>query len=650
MAVNPVLPTMKFPESAAEPQRGRVRLITSRRPNNDWAEMTVEATVIGIHRYPVKSLGGESLDSVELTGRGIAWDRALAMPNGRVAMPGQGRWAPFDAFFVLKNRGDLGTLSARIDPPGAGVDDAHTIEVLRAGTTVASVPIVGTTPRIDENDTVGAWIGNPGIGADSHNQQVFTSGVPLWDAEQAHLSIINLATVRAIGSAMGVELDPLRFRANIYIDGLAPWEELNLVGCPIRIGGATLEVFSSIERCRATSARPGTNGWDLNVPGALAGYFGHLHNGIYARLTHAGNVRPGDTLAPTGSFDHNIVLTEDPEEVATAPRFAEVMSVEHSSPNTWSLTFADPYHLLNTGDAGQYLRIHRLDDTPDWRNYTISGANDIGARITVRRESLGRFSPWVSNLRVGDRIAVTGPHGTAHIDSGATESVVVLTAGIGITPALSIAQALATAGSTRGLRIIHVDRTQDAIPHLDELSSNVRALVDGDLDIFITADTQELPFGWHRGRPSTEFIRDILGDPSNVSVFICGPTAFLTSMMETCQAHGVPRTSIYIDPFYSPPVPNLELHQPPSPGPFQVRWPDGTISSWTADSGTLLELAEAAGQQPPAGCRSGACGTCEASVSGKTFALLDTFIQPDPNRALLCSSVPVSDLDITSFS
>jgi ferredoxin-NADP reductase/uncharacterized protein YcbX len=604
----------------------------------------VEPYVTDIRRYPVKGLGGESLTSAEIGPRGICWDRALALPNGRQPLQPHGHWTPFEAFAVLKTRGDIGELAARIEPHGAELQDAKSVDISRKGSLVASVPIVDGTPRPAQHDTVGAW-----IGTDGEERAVFSPGVPLWDDDAAQASIINLATVRSIGAAMGVDiLDPLRFRANIYLDGLAPWEEFRWIGCRVQIGNAVGEVFSPIQRCRATSAPPGENGWDLNVPGALAARFGHLHNGIYIRFEQTARVQVGDAITPISSFNPSHMMLGDPDDAARGPRFVEIIEVEQSTARTCSLTLRDPYALLDSAHAGQHLRLHRLDDAPDWRNYTISGTFQSGTRITVRRESEGRFSPWLTNLRPGDRLAVSGPHGTAHIDSAATGPIVVLTAGIGITPALSIAQSLASTGSTRTLRMLHVDRTEDAVPHLAELRTNVQALADGRFDLFLTAEQQ--PGDWQHGRPDTAVIRDLIDDPTDVSVFVCGPKVFLANMTDVCNEAGVPRSAIFIDPFYSPPDPNLEPREAPNPGPFQVRWPDKTVSSWTPAEGTLLELAESVGQQPPYGCRAGGCGTCEASVAGKTFALVDTFMQPDDGRALLCTSVPTTDLDITSFS
>jgi hypothetical protein len=85
---------------------------------------------------------------------------------------------------------------------------------------------------------------------------MFTAGVPLWDVEEAHISLIDLATVRSIQAAIGAELNPLHFRANIYLDGIEPWAELNWVGRQLHLGDAEVEVFGSTERCKATSIRP----------------------------------------------------------------------------------------------------------------------------------------------------------------------------------------------------------------------------------------------------------------------------------------------------------------------------------------------------------------------------------------------------------
>ena len=599
------------------------------------------AVVADIRRYPVKGLGGETLDSAELDRDGMAWDRAIGLPNGRLPLQVSGHWTSFEAFRSLKTDPGLGSLSAHVEPTGAGKLDARAIVVVSPDGPVAAVPVAAGRLRLERD------IASPASeGATSH--AMFAADVPLWDVKEANLSIINLATVRSIQAAMAVDLDPLRFRANVYLDGLEAWAELGWVGRRLRIGQAHIEVFGSTERCKATSLRPGDTQWDLNVPGALAAHFGHLHNGVYARVTKPGRINVGDTVECYGTFDSTRLRLGTREEANRAPRSAEVRTITQATDDTWSVSLRDPYGLLGAAEAGQYVRLHRSGESPTWRNYTLSGQDGHDSRITVRCNPTGAFSPWLTTIRAGERILVSGPHGQAHIDPTSAMPLLVLTAGIGITPALRIAQSLAEARSSRPVTMVHVDRTETAVPHLDELISNTDRLANTRLHVFLTR-TSTSHRRWQSGRPSTEFLCELVWQISPSTVFICGPAGFIEEVSTVLRMNGVAPQSILIDPFYSPLPTNASLRKAPYPGPFSVRWPNGHTSTWQTGNGTLLDLAETAGLAPPAGCRSGACGTCEASVRGNTFALIEPVDQPAAGRALLCTAVPTSDVEITAF-
>jgi rubredoxin len=86
---------------------------------------------------------------------------------------------------------------------------------------------------------------------------VRSSGGHFMDKPDNVISLINLATVRSLEAQWGVEIDPLRFRANIYIDGAKPWEEFDWIGGDIRIGGAVFTVDRKNGRCGATNVNPG---------------------------------------------------------------------------------------------------------------------------------------------------------------------------------------------------------------------------------------------------------------------------------------------------------------------------------------------------------------------------------------------------------
>jgi uncharacterized protein len=117
------------------------------------------------------------------------------------------------------------------------------------------------------------------------------------DHPQGHVSLINLASVRALGRAAGVDVDPLRFRANIYVDGLPAWAEDGWpVGHEITAGSARLKLFKPIVRCIATHANPITGTRDLDTLGKLREHFGRDTLGDYFSVTQGGAVRAGDPL------------------------------------------------------------------------------------------------------------------------------------------------------------------------------------------------------------------------------------------------------------------------------------------------------------------------------------------------------------------
>jgi GntR family transcriptional regulator/MocR family aminotransferase len=113
------------------------------------------------------------------------------------------------------------------------------------------------------------------------------------------VSLINLATVKSLERQWGVEIDPLRFRANIYVDGAKPWEEFDWVGKEIRIGGAVFAVDRKNGRCGATNVNPTTARRDLDIPSSLRATFGHKNLGVYLIVRDGGEVAVGDSvLAP----------------------------------------------------------------------------------------------------------------------------------------------------------------------------------------------------------------------------------------------------------------------------------------------------------------------------------------------------------------
>jgi uncharacterized protein YcbX len=116
------------------------------------------------------------------------------------------------------------------------------------------------------------------------------------DAPFASVSVLNMASLRALSQKLGQDLDPRRFRGNLWLDGLAPWEEFDLMGKRLRIGDAELEVVEPIGRCRATEANPETGRRDAATLAALEDGWGHTDYGVYTMVRRAGRVAIGDTV------------------------------------------------------------------------------------------------------------------------------------------------------------------------------------------------------------------------------------------------------------------------------------------------------------------------------------------------------------------
>jgi uncharacterized protein YcbX len=111
-----------------------------------------------------------------------------------------------------------------------------------------------------------------------------------------YISLINRASLAALEAVIGVPVDPLRFRANIYFDGASPWSEHDWIGSEIAIGAARLRVISPITRCAATQVNPATAERDLDIVASLGRSFDHTNLGVYAEVVAGGEIAVGDAL------------------------------------------------------------------------------------------------------------------------------------------------------------------------------------------------------------------------------------------------------------------------------------------------------------------------------------------------------------------
>jgi uncharacterized protein len=249
--------------------------------------------VTALQRYPVKGLSAEVLDEVTLTpGETVPCDRIYAIENGPGRFdPENPKHLPKINFLMLMRNERLATLETRFD------EETHVLTILRQGRQVARGALRDRLGRQMVEQFLGAYMkdalrGPPRI--------VTASGHTFSDVPAKWLHIINLASLRDLERVMSRPLHPLRFRANVHIDGLAAWEEFGWVGKQITIGGARLEVVHRCQRCEATNVDPQTAARDTAIPAFLQRTWGHQDFGIYAKVITGGTVRAGEAIVTHG--------------------------------------------------------------------------------------------------------------------------------------------------------------------------------------------------------------------------------------------------------------------------------------------------------------------------------------------------------------
>jgi hypothetical protein len=246
----------------------------------------VTAHLQAIWRHPIKAHGREALENARLvTGGTLPWDRVWAVAHAR-ADAGDGAWRPCGNFTRGASAPELMAITARLRP--------ETPEVTLTHPACAAISFQPDTP--EGAAAFLAWV-RPLMaeGRPMPARLVRARDQGMTDTAFPSISIGNLSSLRALSDRVGRPLSPDRFRANLWIEGLAPWEEFDLVGRDLRIGEALLRVEEPIGRCKATHANPDSGRRDTDVLGHLSAGWGHTQFGVYAVVAEGGTVAVGDS-------------------------------------------------------------------------------------------------------------------------------------------------------------------------------------------------------------------------------------------------------------------------------------------------------------------------------------------------------------------
>lgn len=249
-------------------------------------------TLAEIYRHPVKSLGEEALEQVTLEpGRPLPWDRAWAVGHaGTGWRPGRSPWADGGNWVNQTN-------VPRLAQVGVSFDEATRRLVLQH----PDRPELSVSP--DEPggaERIADWVAPLAESTIKVGPYHLcrADGEAFTDFQETHVSIGSVSSRRALEELAGRPMEPIRFRMNLWLEGLPPWADLELVGQEIEIGDARLRVISRDRRCNATAASPATGTRDVQVPALLHQHLGHMDFGVYAQVVRGGTIRRGDPARP----------------------------------------------------------------------------------------------------------------------------------------------------------------------------------------------------------------------------------------------------------------------------------------------------------------------------------------------------------------
>lgn len=243
------------------------------------------ASVTHIWRHPIKSHGREQIASVDLTaGMTMPWDRTWAVRHEASTADGT-KWEQCVNFSRGAKAPALMALDAKLDEANGAVTLSH--------------PELGQlTFDPDLNpDRFLDWVRPlmPPERAQSA-QIVRVPGRGMTDTDFPSISLMNHASHRAVSQRAGQELSVKRWRGNIWLDGLGPWEEFEWLDRSVQIGEAVIRIRDRIQRCRATTANPDTGSIDVDLLRVLNQGWDHQDFGVYGEVIKSGRIAVGDRL------------------------------------------------------------------------------------------------------------------------------------------------------------------------------------------------------------------------------------------------------------------------------------------------------------------------------------------------------------------
>ena len=498
-----------------------------------------------------------------------------------------------------------------------------------------------------------------------------------------------------------------QFGENFTVEGLADNEVL--IGDRYQIGDAVFEVSQP----RVTCYRLGIRMDDARMPALVVS---HRRPGFYFRVLVEGQVEAGAPIVKVASGPEAITVA-DVDGLLYLPGhrrddLARALRIDALSPG-WKASLQALLDAPGDGAGGNVglttaagspppawsgfrpLRIGRVDTETDAihsftfesldamplppalpgqyvavrvpvsngatvvRNYSLSGPPGGEYRISVKRELHGQASRALhASAAVGAQLDVAAPRGTFTLAPG-TGPVLLVSAGVGVTPVLAMLHALATERSRRPVWWLHGARSRAEHAFADEAAGLLTGLPDARSHVFYSRpDTGDLEgSGVSAGRLSPDVVAR-LALPVDADVYLCGPAGFMAELSTAFVDLGVAPTRIHTELFgalaaITPGVVTQAAGAPGAPdgppgtGPSVTFARTAVTTRWDLRYASLLELAEACRVPVQWACRTGVCHTCETGlVAGRVDYEPQPVEAPAVGNVLVCCSQPAEDVVI----
>ena len=251
----------------------------------------MQAQVAALYRHPVKGFTPERLSQVELAaGACFPCDRLYAVEDGPSGFD------PAAPDHVSKMKFTVLAKIPRVARARTAYDEASGVLTARAE---GQADFAGDLRGDPGRRGFEAWLADL-LGDEARGPLRVIAGPGahrFMDSRSGFVSVVNLASVRDLQDRLGRPVDPLRFRANLYVEGWPAWAENDWTGRAMQLGEARAAVLKPIVRCAATHVDPATAERDIEVVKALFDLYGHMHCGVYLKVEAGGAVREGDGVA-----------------------------------------------------------------------------------------------------------------------------------------------------------------------------------------------------------------------------------------------------------------------------------------------------------------------------------------------------------------